>query len=287
MNLRDLEYFIAVAKYKHFRIAAEHCFVSQPTLSGQIKKLEDELKVALFERTNRSVMLTKEGALLLPYAQQTLSSVKDLEEMAKSFGHPLSGQFSLGAIPTLAMYLFPKVVNEARQQMPNLVLTLVEAKTKDLLEQLKTGEVDAALVALPVVSDQWEVKELFDDPFYLAVPEGHDLVNKKEIQLTELENYPLLMLEEGHCLRGQALQACSLVSIKEHNFRATGLETLRQMVKSGTGITFIPEIAKISEEGIHYLPLSSSAMTRKVGLVFRKTSVHKEVIEKIVTTLSR
>lgn len=284
MNIRDLKYFLAVVELEHFGKAAEQCCVSQPTLSGQIKKLEDELGVKLFERNNRKVMLTECGMRVAMSARKVLREVDTIHEIARSCHDPLSGKFRLGAFPTLSTYIFPDLVPKIKDAMPDLRLVLLEEKTAVLIEKLRQGEIDAALLALPVNDDSLEIQPLFDDAFYLAVPQGHPLSSHAEIDQKALQQYRLMLLEEGHCLRDQALEVCQLHGIaQEQDFRATGMETLRQMVKAGTGITFIPNIAmQEGEKGIVYIPFKAPVPTRTIALVWRKTSARTPVMEQLI-----
>jgi LysR family hydrogen peroxide-inducible transcriptional activator len=285
MNIRDLSYFLAVAELEHFGKAAAQCCVSQPTLSGQIKKLERELGITLFERTNRRVMLTETGSRIAESARRILREVDDIRDIARSSHDPLSGKFRLGAFPTLSTYVFPRLVEKINQAMPDLRLILIEEKTATLIEKLRYGDIDAALIALPVHDNVLVTHALFDDEFYLAVPSGHELTRYETIDQTKLKNHKLLLLEEGHCLRDQALEVCQLNGIsEEQDFKATGLETLRQMVRAGTGITFIPEIAKHAHEpGIEYIPFDAPAPVRTIGLVWRKTTTRQAVIEQLIS----
>ncbi|NNM21683.1 MAG: LysR family transcriptional regulator [Gammaproteobacteria bacterium] len=287
MNIRDLQYFIAVAELGHFGQAAARCCVSQPTLSGQIKKLEAELGVTLFERTNRRVMLTDTGNQIANSARRILREVDTIHDMAQSRHDPLAGKFRLGAFPTLATYIFPELVPKVKKHLPNLRLILIEEKTAILTDQLKRGKIDAALLALPVDDNFLVSQPLFEDEFLLAVSPGHELAAYKSVDQKKLEKHRLLLLEEGHCLRDQALEVCQLNGVaEEEDFRATGLETLRQMVKAGTGITFMPQIAiKNDEPGIRYIPFSGQPPVRTIGLVWRKTSARRQVIDKFVEIL--
>lgn len=289
MNIRDLQYFAAVADLEHFGKAAERCCVSQPTLSGQIKKLETALGVTLFERTNRQVILTEAGGQILRSAQRILREVDTIEVVARSQRDPLSGKFRLGAFPTLAPYIFPKLVPEIKTGMPGLRLILIEEKTAVLIEKLEAGEIDAALLALPVEGHHLETQRLFDDEFLLAVASEHKLSAAKCVDQGTLKDHHLLLLEEGHCLRDQALEICQLnSSAEDQEFRATGLETLRQMVLAGTGITLMPKIAvQANEVGIKYIPFSGTPPVRTIGLVWRKTTARKLVIDKLVELLVR
>jgi LysR family hydrogen peroxide-inducible transcriptional activator len=287
MNLKDLKYFLAIAELEHFGHAAQQCNVSQPTLSGQIKKLEETLGVMLFERTNRRVMLTEAGHQIVIYAKRILREVDAIHEIAGNTRDPLAGKFRLGAFPTLSTYIFPRIVPQVKAAMPNLRIILIEDKTTQLIEQLHNGAIDAALLALPIQDDYLISQQLFDDEFFLAVPTGHELTKYKTIDQTKLKQHRLLLLEEGHCLRDQSLEICQLHNIgEEQDFKATGLETLRQMVKAGTGITFMPKIAiPTKEDGIEYIPFTKPAPSRSIGLVWRKTTPRQQVISQLINLI--
>ncbi len=287
MNLRDLQYLVAVADLRNFSQAADKCFVSQPTLSNQIRKLEETLGITLFERNNKRVIPTETGEQIVSLARKILHQVDIMHDVAKSSKDPLAGRFRLGAFPTLSTYLFPTLVPKITKALPQLKLVLIEEKTQALLDRLKRGELDAALLALPIHDDQLEVLTLFDDAFLLAVPPAHALAKHKQINQSDIHGEKLLLLEEGHCLRDQALEVCHLAgSEEEQDFRATSLETLRQMVKAGTGITFMPNIAiQPNEQGIHYVPFQKPAPHRTIALVWRKTSVRRAVIDKLLALL--
>lgn len=284
MNFRDLKYFLAIAELEHFGKAAEHCNVSQPTLSGQIKKLEESLGVLLFERTNRRVKLTEAGNQIAMSAKRIISEMNVLQEMANSFKDPISGKFRLGAFPTVSTYIFPKIVPKINKIMPKLRLILIEEKTTSLIEKLRNGDIDAALLALPIQDDFFMSHKLFDDEFFLAVPTNHALSKYDRIDQKILQHYPLLLLEEGHCLRDQALELCQLHNIaEEQDFKATGIETLRQMVKAGTGITLMPNIAvQKNEKGIHYVAFKAPVPSRTIGLVWRKTTTREQTISHLI-----
>lgn len=283
MNIRDLKYFLAVAKLRHFGNAAEQCHVSQPTLSGQIKKLEQTLGVTLFERTNRRVMLTECGQQVAASAERVLAEIETIHELVQAHKDPFSGSFKLGAFPTLSTYIFPRIVEVIKQNMPDLHLTLVEEKTADLLEKLRVGVIDAALMALPVGDTLLESHILFEDAFYLAVPSGHPLARETFVDQDLLRGHRVLLLEEGHCLRDQALEVCGVTGLAQDlDMKATGLETLRQMVRAGVGMTFIPEIAlKREDPGIVYVPFAPPVPNRTIGLVWRKTSTRTKVISSL------
>ncbi len=281
MNLRDLHYLVAVADLKNFSQAAEHCNISQPTLSNQIKKLEETLDITVFERTNKRVMLTPIGEQIVASARRILREEENIKSLAELAHDPFSGTFKLGAFPTLSTYIFPKIVPLVKEHFPKLKLILIEEKTDQLIQKLRDGVLDAALLALPLEDDYFISKALFVDEFLLAVPSEHVLATHTKIDQHDLTHHKLLLLEEGHCLRDQALDVCRLSGLEEEtDFRATGLETLRQMVKAGTGITFMPNIAiKDGEKGIAYIPFASPAPSRTIGLVWRKTSARNILMQ--------
>ncbi len=283
MNLRDLKYITAVAELRSFVHAAEKCHISQPTLSTQIKKLEENLGVQLFERNNKKVLPTEAGEKIIASALKISNEVDHIQSLALMAQDPLAGNFSLGAFPTLSTYIFPGLVPVIRKSLPKLRLILIEEKTEFLINKLKQGKIDAALLALPMHEDSLIAEYLFTDDFRLAVAPDNPLAQKKSIKQSELYQQQLLLLDEGHCLRGQALQVCQLNGAEQQDLRATGLETLRLMVKAGTGITFIPEIAIQQQEAdICYLAFDDPAPNRKIALVWRKTSARLEIIQTLI-----
>ncbi|WFP49903.1 LysR substrate-binding domain-containing protein [Methylomonas sp. EFPC3] len=282
MNLRDLHYLIAVADLRSFVQAADRCCISQPTLSTQIKKLEDELGIQLFERTNKKVLPTELGERIIASARRILKEQAIIKELAATAQDPLAGNLRLGAFPTMASYLFPQLVPLIKQALPRIRLILVEEKTEQLIQQLKSGQMDCALLALPVYEDFLESKAVFDDEFLLAVADSHPLAFNSVVEQSDLQGEHLLLLDEGHCLRGHALQVCQTVGAdEEQDVRATSLETLRQMVHAGTGVTFIPQIAVRHEPGIRYIRFAAPAPSRTIGLVWRKTSARGELIRQL------
>lgn len=282
MNLRELEYLVAVARFRHFGKAAAHCNVSQPALSMQLKKLENELGVALFERNNKQVLITPMGVKITMRAQMILQQAADLKQFAAGAVDIFSGELKLGAFPTLAPYYLPKIVPKIMQAMPDIKLLLVEDKTDILIEKLQQGEIDCAFMALPIVAENLDYQELFDDEFYLAVPPAHELAKRDSIDNDELQNRSLLLLEEGHCMRQNALDVCSLTGANEtQEFRATSLETLRQMVGIGGGITLMPALAIQANDGLKYIRFREQAPTRSIALVWRKTTHKRELYAKI------
>lgn len=275
MNLRDLEYLVAIDEERHFNRAAERCFVSQPTLSGQLKKLEDELGVQLAERTPRQVSMTDVGVALAKQARRVLAEARAMKDIAQSFHDPLVGELHLGLIPTVAPYLLPVIMPALHERCPKLKLWLHEHQTKVLLEKLHNAELDVLILALPVETDEFAEIDLFNEPFWLAVPRDMDLAAKQSINLLELHEREMLLLEEGHCLRGQALDVCFSAGAFEHSgFQATSLETLRHMVGESMGMTLIPELAvpkhTHANDTIRYIPFNPPQPTRRIGMLYRK-----------------
>ncbi|MBU6141083.1 MAG: LysR family transcriptional regulator [Proteobacteria bacterium] len=281
MNLRDLKYLVEVAREQHFARAAEKVFVSQPTLSMQIKKLEDELGVQIFERSQRKFLVTKIGAEIIKRAEIILREAEEIKKIAKNSKDPFSGDIRIGAFPTLASYFFPKVVGKISKKFPQLKLLLIEEKTETLLQKLKNGEIDAAFIAMPCDDFGLESQKIFSEEFLLALPQKHALASKNKIQIKDLSGKELMLLEDGHCLRNQALEACSMLgAFEQQDFRASSLETLRQMVIVGAGITLMPEIAVKKEDKISYLRIAN-APKRTIGLYWRKSSARKNLFEEM------
>lgn len=290
MNLRDLRYLVALADHKHFGRAAEASHVSQPTLSTQVRKLEDELGVALVERSPRNVLLTEIGREISDRARRILRDVDELRELARRTRDPESGSVRLGMFPTLGPYLLPHVVQRIRARFPRLELLLVEEKTPVLLQQLAEGRLDAACLALPIHDEQLHAEPLFEEPFVLAVPRAHPLAKRASLALADLEHQSLLLLEDGHCLRDQALDVCELAGALERSgFRATSLETLRQMVAAGVGLTLLPILAvkppvPLSAE-IALVRFRDRAPSRRIALAWRKSSANAPFLRDIAALL--
>ena len=285
MNLRDLHYFVALAEHKHFGRAAAASFVSQPTLSTQIKKLEDELGVALVERTPRKVLLTEAGKEILAHARDVLTEVEQIRAIARRTLDPEAGTLRLGIFPTLGPYLLPHIVPRIGVRFPRLELLLVEEKSEALLKQLREGRLDAAILALPVHDDQLHADFLFEEPFLLAVPEHHQLAGHKTFHLDQLTDHSLLLLEEGHCLREQALDVCKLSGATEKSgFRATSLETLRQMVAANVGVTLLPALAVqppvARSDNVCLLQFRGQAPSRRIAMFWRASSALVPFLEK-------
>lgn len=286
MNLRDLRYFVALADTRHFGKAAERSFVSQPTLSAQIKKLETYLGVQLIERQPRNVALTETGTKILPLARRILQESDEIVSLARNEHDPLSGKLKLALIPTIGPYLLPVVARKLRKQLPRLKLMLYEHQTQPLLEKLRAGDIDVGILALPVPLDGLEVRPLYDESFMLAVPNNSPLAKRSNVKVDDLEGETLLLLEDGHCLRDQALDVCSRIDVKESDdYRATSLETLRQMVAAGLGITLLPELATRgpfgSGQGLTVKTFARPIPSRSVGAVWRKSTARTAAIDAV------
>lgn len=280
MNLRDLEYFMAVAETGHFGRAAEMCHVSQPTLSTQIKKLEDELGTPLLERTSRRVVLTAVGREVAKQAKQVLSQVDQLRAVANAVQGLLQGPLRLGAFPTLGPYILPELMPLLREHAPDLKPYLIEEKTAELLTRLRDGRLDAALLALPLEGDDLRVAPLFKEPFVAALPTNHALARKRQIDIQALSAHNLLLLEDGHCFREQALEVCHRAGASEEEFKATSLETLRYMVAAGMGMTLLPALAARNNTAqLALVPFKSPAPERSIALVWRRGSAGTPSLE--------
>ncbi len=284
MNLRDLEYRVAVGEHGHFGRAAEACMVSQPTLSTQLKKLEQELGIALIERSPRHVMLTAAGERVAERARVILDEAAAIRVLARQATDPEGGTLRLGLFPTLAPYLLPHVVPALHERYPHLELLLIEEKTEVLLDQLRSGRLDVGILALPIAGEQLEQQPLFTEDFVLAVPAGHPLAAAGgPVDPSVLAGEQVLLLEEGHCLRDQALSVCRLTGAAERRgFRATSLETLRQMVAAGVGITLLPELAVCPpvppSDDIVLLRFSDPVPQREIAMLWRSTSVFRGLL---------
>jgi len=285
MNIRDFEYLVALQELNHFRKAAERCYVSQPTLSGQIQKLEAFLDVQLIERTSRKVIFTSAGEAIANQARKILLEVKSLKELATEFKEPMAGTLQIGSIPTVAPYLFPKIVPKIRQEFTQLELYLHEKQTAVLLKSLEAGELDCLLLAYLPGMQQFESIDLYNEALVLAVPEHHYLSALDQVNpdISVLNDETVLMLEDGHCLRDQAMDYCFAAGAQEdQSFKATSLETLRNMVAAEAGITLLPELAVPvfgKRDGVYYSRFKKPEPVRKISLLFRKNSPRKQCFE--------
>ena len=288
MNLRAFEYLLALKKHNGFHRAAEACHVSQPALSIQVKKMEQELGIQLLERNPKGFFFTPAGEQVLARARVVMQQVSEIEALAEVWDDPYAGQLSIGAFPTLAPYYFPQIIDHLTECYPNLQINLVEEKTHILLERLKSGTLDAAFLALPENHDELEFGTIFSEAFYVGVAPTHPMAKRKTITPEKLSQEKLLLLEEGHCLRGQALAFCSTAGIGETlNFRATSMETLLQMISMGRAVSLIPSCVAKRNPQLHYLTLRGGGAERTLALFWRKTSVRRDLMLELVDDLSR
>jgi LysR family transcriptional regulator, hydrogen peroxide-inducible genes activator len=291
MNLRDLKYLVALAEHRHFGRAAEASFVSQPTLSAQIRKLEDQLGVQLIERTSRGALLTRVGAKVAERARAVLGEIQAMKDLARAESEPESGTLVLGVFPTLAPYYLPHVVPLLRARFPRLQLYLVEEKTDELLARLERGDLDAAVLAQPIDNDALASEFLFEEPFVFATPRAQHAQGQRTLRSEELKDQHLLLLEEGHCLRQQALDVCERVgAAEEQGFRATSLETLRQMVAAGMGSTLLPLLATrppvAANPDVAILRFRGRVPSRSLALFWRRTSARSEFLAQVAGVLA-
>lgn len=287
-NIRDLKYLITLAELGSFSRAAEACFVSQPTLSAQLKKLEEDLGVTLFERTNKQVLITSVGKQIADKARLILQNCNDLKTLAENAKDPFSGAFRLGIIPTLGPYLLPEILKPLQKTLPNLALFVHEDKTDVIMAQLKSGELDAIILALPVPQEGLHSTELFCEPFCIAAAKNNPLLKKKSLSLKDLQDQPLLLLSEGHCFREQALEACARTTTSDTGFRATSLETLRQLVAADFGITLLPALSvyRMREDAaIGTRDFEHPIPSRRIGMLWRHNSAREKCCEKIAALI--
>jgi LysR family transcriptional regulator, hydrogen peroxide-inducible genes activator len=285
LSLRDLEYVVAVADHGGFVRAAEHCRVAQPSLSAQVRKLESWLGLAIFERTTRRVLITPEGQAFVEQARRVLNEARLLFTIAQRSDRPFGGSLRLAAIATLGPYLFPRVLAALHKKYPKLGLVLSEGLTRELVRQLIDGEIDAVLLSLPHSDPAIEIVPIFSEPFLLACPVGHPAGQKGGPTWDGLDPDQRLILEEGHCLREQALAACSGAS--RANRHATSLETLKYMVAAGEGCTLVPALAVAARDAVVYSPLPSTTFSRTIGIAWRKSDPRRAEFSILVDHLKR
>lgn len=302
MTLTELKYIVAVAREKHFGRAAEACYVSQPTLSVAIKKLEEELDVKLFERSAGEVSVTPLGEQIVRQAQSVLEQANEIREIAKRGKDPLSGVLTLGVIYTIGPYLLPELVRNSIKMTPQMPLMLQENFTIKLLEMLRTGEIDCAIMAEPFPDTGLALAPLYDEPFMAAVPSNHPLAQKTSVSTSDLKNETMLLLGAGHCFRDHVLEVCPEFARYSSNtegirrtFEGSSLETIKHMVAAGMGVTLVPRLSvpadalatlerrrKTDEPHIRYLPIEeedgSAPPSRRVMLAWRRSFTRYEAI---------
>lgn len=289
MTLQELKYLVALADYGHFGRAAEACFITQSTLSTQIKKLEEFLGVTLFDRSLKRVSPTPVGQEILAVARNIVEDSERIRELARHVQNPMSRTLHLGVIPTLGPYYLPHALTLVHRKHPGLRLLLREEITPQILDHLVDGKLDAGLLALPVNDDSLRVEPLFYEPFFAALPAGHSLARRDVLKVSELMNEKLLLLDEGHCLRDQALDVCGTGNIGREEVRATSLETLRQMVGMGLGVTLLPALAvgagpRASRKTVEIRPFRKPVPGRTIGLAWRKRAPFPETFERLAAT---
>ena len=290
LSLRQLQYVVAIADTLGFRKAAERCHVSQPSLSAQVAELEETLGVKLFERDRRRVLVTAAGADLVARARRVLSEAGDLVEAAVRLGDPLAGRLRLGVIPTIAPYLLPEAVPAVMARFPRLKPFFREDKTEVLVASLEEGKLDAAVLALEADLGELAHAVIAVDPFVLAAPKKHALAKRRTITAADLEDETVLLLDDGHCLRGQALSYCASARANEASFRATSLSTLAQMVSSGAGVTLLPALSVPIENRRGQLairPFAAPGPSRTVALVWRRSSPMVKALKELAAVLRK
>jgi LysR family transcriptional regulator, hydrogen peroxide-inducible genes activator len=287
MTLTELRYIVAVAREKHFGRAAEACFVSQPTLSVAIKKLEEELDVKLFERGANEVSVTPLGDAIVRQAQSVIEQAAAIKEIAKRGKDPLNGPLRLGIIYTIGPYLLPELVRHAIEMTPQMPLMLQENFTAKLLDMLRMGELDCAIMAEPFPDTGLAVAPLYDEPFVVTVPKAHPLAERKSVSAEELKQETMLLLGTGHCFRDHVLEVCpeyarfsSDAEGMRKSFEGSSLETIKHMVASGMGVTVVPQLSVPKDPGnlVQYVPFDKPVPTRRVVLAWRRTFTRYEAI---------
>lgn len=286
-SLRQLQYAVAVARTLSFRAAAEQCHVSQPSLSAQLAQLEEVLGVRLFERDRRRVLLTQAGTELVERAERLLRDVDDLELCAQRYGDPLSGTLRIGVIPTISPYLLPAMTPRLRSRFARLHVAWIEDKTASLLRSLEDGSLDAAILALEAEIGELSAEVIARDPFVLVAPLDHALAKKSgPLSVRELRGADVLLLDDGHCFREQALAVCGAAEARELEFRATSLSTLVQMVAGGAGVTLLPELCLSTEKRrapLRVRRFKKPVPLRTIALVFRPQSPLASALREIAS----
>lgn len=281
LSLKQLRYISAVADHKHFSKAAEACHVTQSTLSAAIQELESQLGVVIFERNKKNVLITPLGERLVQQARVVLGGVEDFVSLAKFHDEALSGEIRLGVIPTIGPFLLPHLLADLRAQYPKLKLYLKEELSAQLFQQLQQGQLDLIILAFPYPLPEMETVKLFSDDFLLCLPPGHKMEKLSHVRQQQLRGEKLLLLEEGHCLRDHALEACKLESADTNLvYQGTSLHTLVQMVANGLGVTLLPDIAVkadiVGDTRLQLKEFSSENVSREIGMAWRKSDPRRE-----------
>lgn len=287
MNLKDLEYLQAVARLASFSRAAHACAIGQPTLSTQIKKLEQTLGIPLFLRSKKKVRINQDAASIFAKADAILKLVEEIKADARQLQDPYSGTLRLAAFPTIASYVLPQYAQKIQSKFRGIQLILQEDITDTLLDRLQDGSIDCALLAEPVQVPHLESTFLFRDDFYLAVHPTHPLAKRKRVRMEQLSDEKLLLLSEGHCLREQALQVCSVANAREESFQATSMSTLIEMVKLGTGITLVPHSAIDKHDDVKFIPFQKPVPHRNIAMVWLKNSSKEALLKDLLNVLKQ
>lgn len=279
MNIRDLQYILAIETHGSVTRAAEACEVTQPTLSAQVAKLERELGIVIFERDGRGLRVTAAGRTVLDHARRIVGAVDDLHAATQQHLDPLAGELRLGLIPTLAPYLLPSLLPALRTELSRIAISIVEEQTASLVEHVRSGNLDAAMIATDEEDDRLASLALFDEPLWVALCNDHALASNETIDAGELEAATLLLLAEGHCLRDQALALCNDRALGVNvpgDFRAASLETILNLVEAGLGVTLVPELclnsARLRSRTLAVRPLAGDGVHRGIRLIYRRSS---------------
>lgn len=298
MTLTELKYIVALAREKHFGKAAESCHVAQPTLSVGVKKLEDELQVLLFERHSGEVTVTEQGRLLIQQAQRVIEEANHLKKLAKYGVDPMRGPLRLGTIYTIAPYLLPSLISKSQEILPEIPLFLHETFTSVLLEMLKQGELDCAILAYPFATQGLDAIDLYDETYVVAVPKAHPWSKLSSIDPHDLSGQNMLLLGAGHCFREHVLQVCpelnrygALSEDSPKNYEGSSLETIRQMVAGGIGISVLPRTSVMDinqQDGlVSYIPFDNPQPSRRIAIVWRKAFPRKEAVESLARVIQQ
>ena len=286
MNLKDFEYVKAIAQHKHFRKAADACFVIQPTLSGQVKKLEQTLGVTLFDRSTKQVTLTAKGVRLLAQIEVILEQTQILKELASTSNEPLQGKITIGIIPTIAPYLLPTLLTSMKEAFVDSQFAFIEMQTATILDALNNGELDFAILADVAELSHYHTIPLYKEDFLVAVSKDNALAKHKKVALSDLQGCSLLMLSDGHCFKDQAQKFCFSAGVDVSNqYKGNSLETLLALVAMDDGVTFVPKLACTQRTGIDYMPIFPNQQ-RNVVFACRKHYPHLAGVEQLGEWLS-
>lgn len=283
MTLQQLEYVVALNNYRHFVNAADKCFVTQPTLTMQIKKLEDEIGMQLFDRSKTPLQPTKAGINFIEKAKSIIREVNELKEMVSSEKETIEGEFTLAIIPTIAPYLLPNFLNNFTKTYPKTILKIKEMQSHEIVAQLKNDELDLGILATPLLENSIREVPVYYEPFVLFLPRNHKLLNKEFVQGEEIRTEELLLLSEGHCFREQALEVCSYSGYQNQSafrYESGSIETIKQMVSKGIGITLIPKLAILNDTDQKFSrPFVAPEPSREISIVTHKSFVKEKLID--------